>query len=72
MRRPLPKRAFRGAGRGHAGCVAAEPLPGGTALAGAPNCLLTPHIAGVTHESNRRVSAMIAEKVSAALKGEPA
>ena len=51
---------------------AREPLPGGTPLASAPNCLLTPHIAGVTHESNRRVSFMIAEKVSAALKGEKA
>ena len=66
--------ALRSGGLGGAmlDVFAAEPLPGGTALAGAPNCLLTPHIAGVTHESNRRVSAMIAEKVSAALKGEPA
>ena len=45
-----------------------EPLPQGSPLAGAPHCLLTPHIAGVTHESNTRVSAMIAEKVAAALK----
>ena len=45
-----------------------EPLPAGTALAAAPHCLLTPHIAGVTRESNTRVSSMIAEKVAAALK----
>jgi (S)-sulfolactate dehydrogenase len=30
--------------------------------------LLTPHIAGVTRESNVRVSTMIAEKVAAALE----
>jgi (S)-sulfolactate dehydrogenase len=44
-----------------------EPLPAGSALVGAPNLVLTPHIAGVTKESNRRVSAMIAEQVAAAL-----
>jgi (S)-sulfolactate dehydrogenase len=46
---------------------AAEPLPAGSPLAGCPNILLTPHIAGVTRESNRRVSTLIAEKVAAAL-----
>lgn len=45
-----------------------EPLAGGSPLAGCPNLLLTPHIAGVTRESNVRVSSMIAEKVSAALE----
>ncbi len=45
-----------------------EPLPAGSPLSRAPSCLLTPHIAGVTHESNARVSAMIAGKVAAALK----
>lgn len=45
-----------------------EPLPADSPLAAAPHCLLTPHIAGVTHESNTRVSAMIAEKVAAALR----
>jgi (S)-sulfolactate dehydrogenase len=44
-----------------------EPLPAGSLLAGCPNLLLTPHIAGVTAESNTRVSALIAEKVAAAL-----
>jgi (S)-sulfolactate dehydrogenase len=32
-----------------------------------PNLILTPHIAGVTEESNRRVSAMIASRLRAAL-----
>ncbi len=44
-----------------------EPLPPGTPLAGAPRLLCTPHIAGVTVESNERVSAFIAERVAAAL-----
>ena len=44
-----------------------EPLPAGSPLAGCPNLLLTPHIAGVTAESNARVSSLIAEKVMAAL-----
>ncbi len=41
-----------------------EPLPIGTPLAEAPNLVLTPHIAGVTAESNRRVSHMIADTVA--------
>ena len=44
-----------------------EPLAAGSALARAPNLLATPHIAGVTGESNRRVSWMIAEAVWTAL-----
>jgi (S)-sulfolactate dehydrogenase len=46
-----------------------EPLPAGSVLAGCPNLILTPHIAGVTRESNARVSAMIAERVAAFLAG---
>jgi (S)-sulfolactate dehydrogenase len=45
-----------------------EPLAAGSALAGCPNLILTPHIAGVTAESNVRVSTLIADKVSAALQ----
>ena len=45
-----------------------EPLPAGTLLATAPNTILTPHIAGVTEESNTRVSALIAERVAAHLR----
>jgi len=44
-----------------------EPLPAGSPLAGAPNLLLTPHVAGLTQEANVRVSTMIAERVLAAL-----
>ena len=44
-----------------------EPLPAGSALANCPNLVLTPHVAGVTRESNVRVSAMIAERVAAFL-----
>jgi (S)-sulfolactate dehydrogenase len=46
---------------------AEEPLPAHSPLAGVPNILLTPHVAGVTRESNQRVSAMVAERVAAAL-----
>jgi (S)-sulfolactate dehydrogenase len=46
-----------------------EPLPADSALAGAPNLILTPHIGGVTKESNERVSAMIAELVAERLLG---
>jgi (S)-sulfolactate dehydrogenase len=35
------------------------------------NLILTPHIAGVTQESNVRVSRMIAEKVIEALSALP-
>jgi (S)-sulfolactate dehydrogenase len=49
-----------------------EPLQSGSALVGCPGLILTPHIAGVTRESNARVSAMIAEKVAAALDAGPA
>jgi len=45
-----------------------EPLAAGSPLAGCPNLLLTPHVAGVTAESNTRVSALIAEKVAEALE----
>ena len=44
-----------------------EPLAAGSALADCPNLLLTPHIAGVSAESNDRVSSLIARKVLEAL-----
>jgi len=44
-----------------------EPLPAGSPLADCPNLILTPHVAGVTRESNVRVSTLIADKVAAAL-----
>jgi len=48
-----------------------EPLPAGSPLADCANVILTPHIAGVTRESNVRVSTMIADKVRAALEAAP-
>lgn len=45
-----------------------EPLAAGSVLAEAPNLILTPHIAGVTRESNERVSGLIAERVAAFLR----
>jgi (S)-sulfolactate dehydrogenase len=44
-----------------------EPLPAGSPLAHCPNLILTPHVAGVTRESNVRVSMLIADKVADAL-----
>jgi (S)-sulfolactate dehydrogenase len=49
-----------------------EPLPAGSPLAGAPRLILTPHVAGVTLESNERVSAVIAEQVARLLETPPA
>lgn len=45
-----------------------EPLPAASVYSGVPNVLLTPHIAGVTRESNQRVSAMIADAVNRTLE----
>jgi (S)-sulfolactate dehydrogenase len=44
-----------------------EPLGAGSPLAGCPRLILTPHVAGVSRESNDRVSFLIADKVAAAL-----
>ena len=41
----------------------AEPMPANADLQGCPNLLLTPHISGLSFQSNERVSFMIAEKV---------
>ncbi len=48
-----------------------EPLTAaaGARFAGLANLILTPHVAGLTEESNTRVSAMIAERVIAHLEG---
>lgn len=35
-----------------------------------PNVILTPHVAGVSHESNQRVSELVATKVAAVLGGD--
>lgn len=44
-----------------------EPLPASPHFEGCPNLVLTPHIAGVSAESNERVSFLIADKVLEAL-----
>ncbi|NJD88001.1 MAG: hydroxyacid dehydrogenase [Betaproteobacteria bacterium] len=44
-----------------------EPLAADSVLAQAPNLILTPHVAGVTLESNERVSGIIAERVASFL-----
>lgn len=61
--------ALRG---GHLGGAAldvfdAEPLPASTVWDGVPNLILTPHIAGVTRESNAAVSSLTARNVLGAL-----
>ena len=51
---------------------ATEPMLAGSLLADAPNVILTPHIGGVTRESNERVSSLIAERVAQSLlRGAP-
>ena len=45
-----------------------EPLAAQPHFEGCPNLLLTPHIAGVTRESNERVSSLVAAKVLEALR----
>jgi (S)-sulfolactate dehydrogenase len=45
-----------------------EPLPANAALQSCPNLLLTPHISGLSMQSNERVSFMIADKVLESLK----
>jgi (S)-sulfolactate dehydrogenase len=58
--------------RGHLGgaaidVFATEPLPASAHFDNCPNLVLTPHIAGVTAQSNERVSGLIADKVLQAL-----
>ncbi len=48
-----------------------EPLPAGAGFDEIPNLILTPHIAGITVESNARVSAVTVANVRRVLEGEP-
>jgi (S)-sulfolactate dehydrogenase len=48
-----------------------EPLGVGSPLADCPRLILTPHVAGVTRDSNIRVSSMIAREVALALQESP-
>ena len=47
---------------------AVEPLPAAPHFDGCPNLLLTPHVAGVSAESNERVSFLIADRLLDALE----
>jgi phosphoglycerate dehydrogenase-like enzyme len=48
-----------------------EPLPDGHPLWHLPGAFLTPHLAGDTHESERRVYRLIGEQVRRYMDGEP-
>lgn len=50
---------------------ATEPLPPSPRFADCPNLILTPHVAGVTADSNERVSFLIADKVLEGLERWP-
>jgi len=50
---------------------AKEPLPAGSALAGVPNLVLTPHVAGITRDANLRASLLTADNVRLVLQGQP-
>jgi len=59
--------------RGHLGgaaldVFAAEPLAAGSVFDGVPNLLLTPHIAGLTEESETRVCELVSRRVVDALR----
>lgn len=49
-----------------------EPLPADSTLVGAPNLILSPHIAGITRDANQRASVLTARNVRCALEGRPA
>jgi (S)-sulfolactate dehydrogenase len=51
--------------------VEKEPLAAGSPLAGAPNLILSPHIAGITRDANLRASTLTAENVRLVLQGKP-
>ena len=51
--------------------VFAEEPPASSPLVEAPNVLLTPHFAGLTVESNRRMAVHAAEEIRRVLTGEP-
>jgi D-3-phosphoglycerate dehydrogenase / 2-oxoglutarate reductase len=48
-----------------------EPLPAGSALRTAPNCLLTPHAAWFSDAAIGRLQGLVAEDITRALLGQP-
>jgi (S)-sulfolactate dehydrogenase len=50
---------------------AEEPFPAASAYVGVPNLILSPHVSGVTRDSNLRISTLVADNIRRALKGEP-
>lgn len=49
---------------------AEEPFPANSRYVGVPNLILSPHVSGVTRESNLRISMLVAENIRRALRGE--
>jgi phosphoglycerate dehydrogenase-like enzyme len=50
---------------------AEEPLPASSPLWTARNCLVTPHVAGLTRDYMERVAAILVENVRRLEAGEP-
>ena len=51
--------------------ISKEPMEEGSVLLGAPNCIITPHIAGCSVEGRRRLLDVSMENVGAFLAGNP-
>jgi glycerate dehydrogenase len=51
--------------------VSAEPIRDDNPLLGAPNCLITPHMAWATPDARRRIMQATAENIAAFLRGAP-
>jgi glycerate dehydrogenase len=51
--------------------VSEEPMPADCPLLGAPNCLITPHIAWASEKARRRLLETVAENVRAFAAGKP-
>jgi len=47
-----------------------EPIKAGSRFVGVPNVILSPHVAGITHDANRRASMLTAENVRLVLEGK--